>query len=342
MKTFQELIDNQSYVFPEYVDEATQKLLTAKFSIRKCPKNFERLFNLDLDVYWEQYIELLRVDPRNVKIDWMVQNYLERQLFEQSSENTEGVKNSNGAVNRQIHGTKYNVNNKSGTEGGYTLNTKNLKDRRDYEDHNENENNMNSVNEGASDANSRQFGFARVNPMSQSYSSNDMTEIYKSKGQTLRAGGKLSNGGKTYGIPYPDIKNPSSSTDGLTMNADVRYDTGESASNGKNDAHGYDELNKTGTDRNDRALTNSELNILTGNEDGSINSQNEGHEQSLGSSEGSSLYQDIQTGRNVLPSEALEKAVKYISGTNAFKWLTKTLDCNFLLVYDKEDYYEYD
>ena len=342
MKTFQEKIDNREYVFPEYVDEATQQLLVNRFSIRRCPKNFDRLFTLDLDVYYPQYLKMLRVDPKTTDIDWFVQNYMERQVYAHKAENTEGVENSNGLVNKSGNESNYNQNTRNESDTGIIGRTTNNSRTNNFSEDGNGSSDSHSVSEGADDKNVRDMSFARTNPMSASYTSSDMTQIYNSNGQTLKAGNKgtLSNGGKTYGIPYPKIKNPSTSGDSISMEAGVTYNDNTANASNRDHRQGNSSDVLNGSDVENRNLSRNALDVNAGNKSFAENNINEGHKQNLGSREGEDLTQEIYTGRNALPADVLRGAVDFISQTNAFKWLYRTLDNNFLQSYEKEDYYE--
>lgn len=344
MITFQEKVDSGGYVFPDYVDEATQKLLVNRFGIRRCPKNFDRLFTFDLDVYYPQYLKMLRVDPKATDIDWFVQNYMERQVYAHKAENTEGVENSNGLVNKSGNGSSYNQNTRNEADTGTVGRTTNNSLIKNFSEDGNNTGDSHSVSEGADDKNVRGMSFARTNPMSASYTSSDMNQIYNSNGQTLKAGSKgtISNGGKTYGIPYPKIKNPSTSGDSLSMEAGVTYNENTTNSTNRDHRQGNSSDVSNGSDVENRNLSKNALDINSGNHSFAENDINEGHKQNLGSREGEDLTQEIYTGRNALPADVLRGAVDFISKTNAFKWLYRTLDNNFLQCYEKEDYYEYD
>ena len=344
MKTFSELIDNNLYTFPEYVDEATRTLLINRFAIRKCPKNFDRLFTFDLDIYYPQYVKLLRVDPKTTEIDWFVQNYMERQTYSNKVENTEGVENSNGANNKVSNMTIYNQLTKSGSDTGTKTNIISHTNIKDFSEDGNGTNHSGNVTDGASDDNSRNMSFARTNPMSASYTDADLKQLYESNGQTLKAGnkGNLTNGGKTYGIAYPKIKNPSSSADSIVMNAGVTYSQSNTDGNDTYHKGGHDTDTVTGTDTEVRGLYNSETDINNGNNNIVDNATHQENKQNSGSREGEDLTQEIYTGRNALPAEVLRGAVSFISRTNAFKWLYRTLDNNFMQTYEREDYYEFD
>ena len=344
MKTFSELIENNLYTFPEYVDEATRELLIKRFSIRRCPKNFDRLFTFDLDIYYPQYVKLLRVDPKTTDIDWFVQNYMERQIYTNKVENTEGVENSNGANNRQSNTSVYGQNVKNGSNTGTIGKVLSNTTTKDFSEDGNGTNHNKTVGEGASDDNSRNMQFARTNPMSASYTNEDLRQIYEGGGQTLKAGSKgtITNGGKTYGIPYPKIKNPSTSGDSLVMNAGVTYSENTADGNDTSHKQGHGTDVAIGNDTETRNLNMNELDINTVNNNTVDNDTSEAHKQNLGTREGEDLTQEICTGRNALPADVLRGAIDFISKTNAFKWLYRTLDNNFMQCYEKEDYYEFD
>lgn len=344
MKTFSELIDNNLYTFPEYVDEATRELLIKRFAIRKCPKNFDRLFTFDLDIYYPQYVKLLRVDPKTTEIDWFVQNYMERQTYSNKVETADGVENSNEANNRALNVITYGQTIKSGSDTGTVTNTVYNTTTKDFKEDGNGTNHSGNVTDGASDDNSRNMSFARTNPMSASYNKDDMSQMFNSNAQTLKAGnkGNLTNGGKTYGIPYPKIKNPSSSADSIVMNAGVTYS--ESTTDGNDtyhkDGNGTDILDGSNTEK--RNLKNSETDINNGSNNTTDNSTSQAVKQNVENNQGEYLTQELYTGRNALPAEVLRGAVSFISRTNAFKWLYRTLDNNFMQTYEREDYYEFD
>ena len=351
MKTFQELIDNGEYTFPVYVDEATQELLVNRFSIRRCPKNFNRLFTFDLDVFYPQYLQMLRVDPQHIEIDWFVENYMRKS----NSKDTVSIKDSTEQMgDTTVKNASYSKNkygNGSDAHTGADVRTDNLEETTGYGSKVNTVVTKNSENEGASDANSRNIGFTRTNPMSASYTDEELNGIYykggkkdengtKSSAQLMKAcnGATLENGGKTYGIPYPKIKNPSTSADGLQMNADVRYEKSNSTNTDNLSREGTDIVSNTGTQTQSYGSVHT-----TGYNDYDGGSSNDATTKNINANRtsGEELHDAIEEeyrGRNTLPAEVLRGAVSFIQNTNAFKWLYKTLDRNFIQTYEREDY----
>lgn len=342
MKTFQELIDNGEYTFPVYVDEATQELLVNRFSIRRCPKNFNRLFTFDLDVFYPQYLQMLRVDPQHTEIDWFVQNYMRIS----NSKDTVSIKDSaeqmaDNSVKKSRYG-KTKKGNGSDAHSGYDKRTDNLTERTNYGSNFSTIINKDEVEQGASDANSRTIGHTRNNPMSASYTNADLREIFDSKAQTLKACNDekctLENGGKTYGIAYPKITNPSTSADGLQMNADVKFNKFKANNFDNLSRYGDDNIYHTGDQRQDY---NSKHSTSYFDEDNGGSTDNMSKNINASRTSGEELHdagEEEYRGRSTLPAEVLRGAVSFIQNTNAFKWLYKTLDSNFIQTYEREDY----
>lgn len=349
MPTFQEVIDNNEYTFPEYVDGATQTLLVKHFGLRRVKKNYARFLDIDFDTYWNQYLQLLRTDPQHIKIDWFVEKYMERQNYTHGAENKEGGGIENYVTDNLKTKTGMNFGSNGVKHSGSDTRADDLTHATTYRSGNTHVDNTHTITEGASDANRRDMRFERNNPMSQSYSKDDMMGIYYSGGkkengesgaQKLVAGNKgtLSNGGKTANFPYPNILNPSASGDALQLNADVSYNRVDNGGDYSDKRNGSDTLRDTGSETYTHGHEiNNSYNDNFGENYKDV--KDEGREKHSNESvENERLNREVYSGRDTLPSEVLSRATAFIKSTNAFKWLCETLSSDFSQSYRMEDY----
>lgn len=349
MPTFQEVIDNHEYTYPEYVDQATQTLLTRHFGLRRVKKNYAHFLDVDFDMYWTQYVQLLRTDPQHIKIDWFVEKYMEKQNYTYGAENKEGGGVENYATDNLKTKTGMNYGSSGEIHSGADVRVDNLTHATAYNSANTHVDDTHTTTESASDANKRDMRFERNNPMSQSYDKDDMMGVYYSGGkkengesgaQKLVAGNKgtLSNGGKTAHFPYPNILNPSASGDSLQLNADVSYNRVDNDGNYSDTKSGSDTVTDTGSETYSHGHNiNGSYTDNFGENHREI--KDEGKEKHTNeSTENERLNREIYSGRDSLPSEVLSRATSFIKSTNAFKWLCETLSSDFSQSFRMEDY----
>lgn len=101
-KKFDDLL-NEGYEYPEYIDEVTAELISDWFRCRYVlTENFYIFFNRSLALNYPYYVELLRVDPVTSKFDWFVEEYLEKETTDKTTNEGENTRVSEGTVNATV------------------------------------------------------------------------------------------------------------------------------------------------------------------------------------------------------------------------------------------------
>lgn len=365
-KTLNQLISDGVYTIPSYIDPATASLITQWFGDRETIKNFPVFFNRELGLSYPYYKQMLRIDCTVAEYDWFVTQYREHEniLNETASkEKTTGqtisgeITNTNtktvgitgnsttvfagaGSVNTTGSGTTSDTLSASrGTEASNEVNTSGT-DETEYDttvkDDTKNENNT------------RNTGFSRNAPMS--------TDI-----NTLRTGGTI-NGGSGYSVPdhvggiaFPNITNPTVSSDALVENAGITCATNaktgtDTVTKSGTETSSYDETvtsseTKSGqttktdetntTDNSNTQVTNTNSEQTTGNGtlaeektiDGTV-SENNGVDR---------VSHEILTGRDGSIPDLLEKSMAAIGGSMSWLWLAGRLEKSFYQLWGMED-----
>ena len=338
MKTFQEMIDNGEYTFPEVVDEATQGLLEDFFGLRIPTKHFERFFDRDLNLIYPYYTEMLRIDPTSIEVDWFVQNYLEREVkgFHNESATSDGNGSSVqtgsnvniGYSNGQHTGNKYgnNAHVINGTQSGNDNVSTSGTTKRDYD------------GQDATSTSDRNMKHVRNQPMSASYSTEDLDRLNNKKVQVKGGGGTYEVTANSAEIAYPRIKNPSASEDGVLFHTGV----------GHNENHSTDTNTEAQTSvhsSSDNKVDNSTYNdndtatdIVNSSNTQTSNGTTQNLQHTQNSTEGNNTQREISSGRSTYPADVIENARRVIASTSAYKYLIKSLDRNFKQCYNIDEY----
>lgn len=338
MKTFQEMIDNNEYTFPEVVDEATQGLLEDFFGLRIPVRHFERFFDRDLNLLYPYYREMLRIDPTSIEVDWFVQNYIEREVKGFHNENaiidgnstaSETGSNVNvGYINGQHNGNKFGNNSHVINETGNSSDSSNRTGNahRDYD------------GQDATSTSDRTMKHVRNQPMSASYTSENLDRLNGKKVQVKGGGGTYEVTANSAEIAYPRIKNPTASEDGVTFHTGVGHNENHSTdTNSETQVNSHNSSgNKVDSGTYNDSDTATDITNSTNTQTTNGSSQSAQHSQN--STEGNSTQREIMTGRSTYPAEVIEKARQAIASTSAYKYLIKSLDRNFKQCYNIDEY----
>lgn len=298
-KTLNDLI-GEGYAYPDYVDPATQELITAWFGIRQTIPNFKYFFERSLALHYPYYQQLLRVDPTSAQYDWFVENYQEKQtLIKDISTTTntgEVVDNGNTSVNNTNTHSGSNDNDLTHTETG----------------------SADTTDSTSTATSARTNEVQRSNPMSAEYTAANLepTELL-SAGTTGAIATVTNQGGE---MVNPKIYNPTGSAQGsnrqLSNTANKNNQT--TSSNIRDVTHATDSATDT--------LTGKTTNTNTQNttQSGSVDRDNQ--------------IREISTGRTQSLSELINSVKATIQSSMSWIWLYHELDKCFVGVFDLEDY----
>lgn len=281
-QTFQQILNN-GYTFPDNIDEPTQELIKEWFQYRQVADNnkFIPWFNRSLNLNYSYYRQLLRIDPTVSDYDWLIENYKESLYNSEKTGKTTGTDTQTSK--QDIIGT-----------GDINVTA-----------------NLESTGESTTKDNSQGFNregrLSRVAPMSQEYTTADIT----ARNNESISVGEQSLTGFASGFPNLNIQNPTSTGDTLSKNGVLSQNQNSETSNTKNTSTTSSSDNRTTTSNN----------TVSKNIDDTESVQNT----------------SIESGRNANIADLLEKAKSFILSSKAWDFLYKELDKTFLQVYDESE-----
>lgn len=302
LKTFQTVL-NEGYQFPTKIDVATRELITEWFQFRLVCDNdkFTSFFNRTLNLNYDYYRQLLRIDPTTASFDWLIVNYNEHE----SNQHTQTTGNGQTGVDS----TTINKNSNSVISAGNSTsnttvsNTDQTNTKTDTKTHGDNE------------GFTRATVLSRVSPMSADYTSDEMNARNSDK---ITVGDSSLSGFATK-MPRADISNPSATSDNLTedgrLTSDASNTTGETTGKSSGTTENVDTTNGTTTSDYTGTVGNNSLTKATS------------------SNETSGLTRDITSGRSQSIAELLGQARGYILNSRAWIYLYKALDMCFMQDY---------
>lgn len=365
MKTYAEVIEEGVIEFSDRISETLQQALYDWFQYRevcddeKFPVFFTRLLNRDYD----QYEQILRIEPGVANYDWLVQEYRELQNYVNGQIEKNG---SSEVVNsgENTHTTEYGktVTHSGGhsitdgttvvngsdattdtrqkvTSGGWTdTNTdgRTITDTQNIQTI-DNDDSM-TTTRGWNSTNQKQL--QKQNPMSISYAGGVAEPA--TSGTEVNAGGALdwttaTAQGANFGrddngeevVNHQGHIQTQNQRQTTGTNQDVRAYNSLTEANSGGVTH---TINKTETrnyeDVDTLELTDGGSDTLTDTMGVSVN----GTTSDTVSDE--RLQQQIYTGRHEDPAAILKRAANFILHTNAFEWLQNQLEVCFMGIYD--------
>lgn len=309
-------------MYPETIPEDLQTSINDWFDLREVcdDDNFTIFFKRTLNMCYNQYMELLRIQPGYAKYDWLVNQYHEIEHKATGNETTLGTtKDSNNktvtGTNKGSSKTTYNgsrINSKEGTEttnedtGKTTETTGTNTDVTEYQD--------------KADSKSTQTAYGKSLTKSAPMSISNGAEVGGDGLPTLNweyASGQQGNSDTT--ITAPALHN-TNTVNG--SNESKTTDKGDRTSvlsfGSRKDIESYEGRNDAREDSGETKTTES----------------GSGTAETTGVTDRTALDREQMTGRSGGTAELLAQASDYIKSTNAFVWLVGKLEPCFMGVYD--------
>lgn len=254
-KTLNDFLDEHINVFPSDVDDATQALIIKWFGYRQVAHSvfFPNWMERTLDRDYPRYQELLRIEARTAgsEYDWLVTNYIERQV---EIKNTDATTKTGSTVTAQTNERTYQagiseqvVDNGSDRDTGTTtlartgtdnnLMTRNLASTlsgsEEVEESTSSEGtrtpNLTSENKNSNNNTSRHGFISRQAPYDMDLSGNsaslnaNVNHVVGADGVDTSLGEVANDSHFMAGFPNLAIQNPTSTSDELTDNSDVTF-----------------------------------------------------------------------------------------------------------------------
>ena len=293
-KTLNDFLDEHINVFPSDVDAATQALIVKWFGYRQVAHSvfFPNWMERTLDRDYPRYQELLRIEARTAgsEYDWLVTNYLERQV---ETKNTDTTTKSDTTTSNQTNERTYEagiseviVDSDTDKDTGTTsmartgtdtnLMTRNLSSilsgSEEVEESTSSEGtrtpNLTSENKNSNNNTSRHGFITRQAPYDMDLSGNNAL-LNISVNHTVGEDGVDTMNGEVAndshfmaGFPNLAIQNPTATSDELTDNADITYghttqsgtETTENEGSRTGETSRSETTSDTGTENNARTL----------------------------------------------------------------------------------------
>lgn len=304
-KTLNDFLDEHVTVFPSGVDEATRNIIINWFGYRQVAHSvfFPNWMIRTLDRDYPRYQELLRIEARTAgsEYDWLVTNYIERQI---ETQNTDATTKSDMTTSSQTNERTYEagiseviVDSDTDKDTGTTsmartgtdtnLMTRNLASSlsgsEEVEESTSSEGtrtpNLTSENKNSNNNTSRHGIILRQAPYDMDLSGNsaslnaDVNHIVSGDGVDTGTGELANDSHFMAGFPNLAIQNPTSTSDELTDNADVTYgyttqagtETTETEGSRNGETTRSESQTNTGTENNARTLnlTDTQTDNLT-------------------------------------------------------------------------------
>lgn len=268
---------------------------------------FPVFFKRKLNLVYNHYLELLRLEPGMAKYDWFVSDYHETQV------------NMKGKVKNTTSSTSSNTSNTTNKGNQTTTDGRTITDE--------------SRNQGT-DTTSVSHGLT-VTTDGENHSKDYHNNAAASK--TL----PQDSSGIVVKREWP-ISGKDESADTLDLQS-LEYATAfqEGSNVDATNNNNHSETKNTGTDTNSveygRTTTNTHTTTgdLTVNNDDTVNSTNSGNASMNGSTESENENKSITTGRaGMTPSYIVASAVPVIQSTIAFSWLKEQLEPCFMAIYE--------
>ena len=365
MKTYAEVIEEGVIQFDERIPEFLQNALYDWFQFRevcddeKFPVFFTRLLNRDYD----QYEQILRIEPGVANYDWLVQEYRELQNYV----NGKIEKTASGSIEtggEDSHTTEYGktvthtgghsitdgttvVNGSDATTdtrqkvttGGWTdTNTdgRTITDTQNIQTIGGDD--STTTTRGWNSTNQKQL--QKQNPMSISYTGGVAEPA--TSGTEVNAGGSLDwTTATAQGANFGRDDNGEEVTNhqGHIQTQNQRQTTGTNQ-----DVRAYNSLTETNSGGVTHTINKTEtrnyedidsLELTDGGSDTTSGSSSSSTSKSeSGEVSDERLQQQIYTGRHEDPATILKRAANFILHTNAFEWLQNQLEVCFMGIYD--------
>lgn len=337
LKTFKEVIDG-GYTYPESIPADLQAVIYDWFQYRYVNDNdrFETFFTRLLLRDYEQYNQLLRIEPGISKYDWLVTEYEELQRKSDSTQTTAKTGNTSTTKSETTSGTESQTIDTNRTETGTDGNTRTLTDASTervidtiddsttYTIDETTSNNRSGNQTTDNETNTDNQTLTRALPMSTTYGSGGASGFPAGLNWETASGQEETKGNRTDGGSIT-----SSETGGGTRNADnVTVLDGDRQ---RNVTHGG---TITTVDSGTDSVTVDETKEVSGTKSGTLQGSGSVTETGSGSVEGSDTIRQIRTGRNGQIANVLTRAKEYIQTSNAWEWLAGRIETCFMGIYE--------
>lgn len=365
-KTFSQIIDD-GYTYPTIIPPDLQAVIYDWYQFRHVCDNdkFGVMFSRLLRSDYEQYKQLLRIEPGIAQYDWLVSQYHELQRVENGNEQSSNMSSKSG----QNTLTKSFTHAQEKTDGQ----TDTIIDRENGE-HSIQTNAVGSKTHSNTTSITQDDTTDVTNSENTSTESsghtdgsNQVTEKYNDKAMTRALPMQISQQwiDPTSGLPMTavdlsDVKldwSTASQQDGKghtgtnnTVSLGTTRNEGSTDLDGSShtvyDGDGHEESQGTDTSRDESTVAH----ITQNRRDGSVSKQRRindsysdsetgrGNNSSTDTGSASGMYsnnaREIMTGRNAQIANILDQAMSFIVKSNAWEWFMTRLDTCFMGVYD--------
>lgn len=316
-------------------------------SNKRFPLYFQRVLNAD----YSRYRQLLRIEAgrigdtgKSTEYDWLITNYYEgerndlyshiehRNDSSVSADTSESISSTNDSGS-DVTSSVSDENTTSKTASNNYSNTKSSSE-------------SDTSGNGSSATASRNGSISRANPMTQDFTSDDMS-YNNDTGIGIGTNGDVENNSKTglsmngfnKDFPRLHIKNPTTTSDAFASGGSINKSNSSSITTGDTDTSnvGTTESSGTGASTSTSVVNYGRENSASNNSTGVSSTDSEG----TSNSNTDSLSRSINTGRNGEIAGILSRARTYITSSSAWYWFMGRLDTCFMAIYDEwEDDYE--
>lgn len=324
--TFSEFIAT-GYEYPEIITEDLQQTIFDWFQFRHIcdDEKFGVFFTRLLEKDFEQYNQLLRIEPGIAQYDWLVSSYKELQREDLDSrtvtingESTESGSDSNTETRNLEDETTYNTQ-VSGTSSRDNDATRTVQETIARDDTVTSSKTDITDTDTTDQLSSNSKNATRSLPMSTAALGVDQQTGDLASLDWSTASAQSETSGKENRTGTVDTEVTSTGTD--TLDSDTTRSVTEINDGGYSDT---EQTNKTGTDTTERTGTITNARTLS----------NSKTNESATSSAGTGRTRVVETGRNNQIALMLDNASKFIKKSSAWQWLADQLETVFIGVYD--------
>lgn len=325
-KTFSQII-SEGYQYPEQIPQDLQAVIYDWYQDRHVADDdkFNRWFTRILNRNYEQYVQLLRIEPGVAKYDWLVTQYRELQREDTGSHNNsasivrEGSYTLTHDTTVTDNGQSTDVSTEGITRSGEKTVTGNDSKTINRDDAIDRTDSGTTSDSSTSSTTENTKTMVKDLPMSISYTGQTQQEVSElpldwASATTQQGVGHIGS-----------TTNSGSSTTGNTSNETLDSDVTESGSNSSREiTSGSDSKN----------FSDTKTSQGTSKKTGTDVTDTEGTETKADNGTSTGRTREIYTGRQGQIASIMEKAKKFITTTNAWDWLSFEIDKAFMGVYE--------